>query len=174
MLVFGAEALLEELKRPSMAPRGVGVTVVRAFVRYGAGTVLLQLPPEKSRFPNGFELAGGKRDPSDHGWSGTLVREVYEETGLEVVPQDGPNDPIVVYRRIMTGHRVGQEIRTITMQATVQDGEPRHNPLEHQGLVIATPAQAAELSLTDECRDALQNLGYLAVQPGPAEMQAAA
>ncbi|KAK5635039.1 hypothetical protein RRF57_010751 [Xylaria bambusicola] len=85
----------DEFRKLQLSPSGkpydkivVGAAALRyALESAGIETptiLLLKRAPHEPYFPNVFELPSGKVDPSDPTLKSALIREVHEETGLNV------------------------------------------------------------------------------------------
>jgi 8-oxo-dGTP pyrophosphatase MutT (NUDIX family) len=149
----------------ALPPHHVKHNVFRAILANTCGqVVLLQRPSAKGYQPDHYEFPGGKMDRGETP-AETIVREVWEETGLNVQPHIGPDDEIITAERLMRD--VGRFIRTTTVRATILGGEYAYDSREHQRLLVIDPQVSAHFPLTDECRHAMEEFGLI---PAPQQM----
>jgi 8-oxo-dGTP pyrophosphatase MutT (NUDIX family) len=147
-----------------VSPLDIKHDVVRAVLPNRLGqVVLLQRLPTKGYQRNHFEFPGGKIEPGEDPMD-ALVREVWEETGLEIELCAGPDDPAITMVRLMKD--VGRYIRTTTRYGNIIGGQYMYDPAEHQQMIVATPADIVrnDLPLTDECYGTMLALSMLRPQ----------
>lgn len=114
LLAAAREALVVGLRPPAPAPKALGRCGVAAIVTDGTGRLLLV----RSRKPGrAWELPGGKVH-EDEWWTEALVREVREETGLEITIADEPP-------RVRNGKRTASAWTNVNLIARAHaKGEP--------------------------------------------------
>lgn len=120
--------------------------------------LLLKRAPHEPYFPNIFELPSGKVDLSDLTLKYALVREVKEETGLDITKISTQLSPMIYQTEKIIKNDVGVE--TFVVKSAIQlnyvvsvsDGMVELSVDEHSESRWATEEELDELDITDETR----------------------
>lgn len=143
----------------AMSERKPEIIVNRALIRNSQSELLaVRRSGVDSHAHGALEFPGGKVDPGETMTEG-LLRELHEETGLEIIP-----DTVFRYMHseILTeenskkypGHRYTVLFRSASLAKPQQQA---HISEEHSEALWVPPIELLqELTLTIECRDALE------------------
>ncbi|KAK1246441.1 hypothetical protein MKX08_000243 [Trichoderma sp. CBMAI-0020] len=109
---------LDEFRKSQLSESGQPydkIVVGAAAFRYGPDStspiiLLLKRAAHEPYFPNVFELPSGKVDPDDETLKGALVREVKEETGLDIVEIHAALNPMTYSTEKTVVDDVGKEV----------------------------------------------------------------
>ncbi|KAI0527918.1 NUDIX hydrolase domain-like protein [Xylaria bambusicola] len=116
--------------------------------------LLLKRAPHEPYFPNVFELPSGKVDPGDPSLKAALVREVHEETGLNVTEVLAELKPMVYTtekaitdntNRDVIVSRTAIQLNYVTL---VSKGEVNINTDEHSESCWVSEAESHSLDIT--------------------------
>lgn len=146
------------------------VVVGAATLRYTSGLtsskipsiLLLKRAPHEPYFPNVFELPSGKVDPNDPTLEYALVREVQEETGLDVTEVLAELKPMIyvteknVIDDTGRGSIVSKSAIQLNYVVSVSGGEVKLSADEHSESCWATEEDLGELDITSEMRAVIQ------------------
>ena len=136
----------------------------RVIVEYENQIALLRRVPE-GEFAGGWELPGGKQEPTDLTILDTAVREAKEETGLDVDVLDFSATHVDT-RLLFDGKHQGRPYQAFGVLATATCGDIVVNPTEHTEGIWIAPADALRLDLlTRASVKTLTALGALLRQP---------
>ncbi|KAL6836723.1 NUDIX hydrolase domain-like protein [Trichoderma sp. SZMC 28015] len=120
--------------------------------------LLLKRAPHEPYFPNIFELPSGKVDLSDLTLKHALVREVKEETGLDIIKISAQLSPMAYQTEKTIKSDAGVESLVIKSAiqlnyvVSVSDGMVKLSIDEHSESLWATEEELDELDITDETR----------------------
>ncbi|KAH0532209.1 hypothetical protein TsFJ059_000932 [Trichoderma semiorbis] len=120
--------------------------------------LLLRRAPHEPYFPNIFELPSGKVDLTDPTLKHALVREVKEETGLDITKISAQLSPMIYQTEKTIKSDAGAE--TFVVKSAIQlnyvvsvsDGVVKLSVDEHSESRWATEEELDELDITDETR----------------------
>ena len=118
--------------------------------------LLLKRAAHETYFPNVFELPSGKVDLEDISIKHALVREVKEETGLDITDIMAELKPMIYSTAKMVPDAMGHE--TLISKSAIQlnyivavsEGDVQVNKHEHSESVWATEREVHELNVTRE------------------------
>ncbi|KAL6807983.1 NUDIX hydrolase domain-like protein [Trichoderma sp. SZMC 28013] len=120
--------------------------------------LLLKRAPHEPYFPNVFELPSGKVDLSDPTLKHALVREVKEETGLDVTKILTQLGPMTYQTEKTVKSDAGVEISVVKSAVqlnyvvSVSDGIVKLSVIEHSESRWAAEEELGELDITDETK----------------------
>jgi 8-oxo-dGTP diphosphatase len=132
------------------AADGIGQLRVGAVIIREGAVLLLRRAPHESH-AGVFELPSGVVEPGED-VSSALVREVAEETGLQVI-EISAHVGTFDYRRADGGSG-----RQLNFTVQVDQGEPRIEPAEHDQLQWSPPHQLVDFRVAEEVRNLLERL----------------
>ncbi|PNP44149.1 hypothetical protein TGAMA5MH_04436 [Trichoderma gamsii] len=157
---------LDEFRRSRLSESGRPydkIVVGAATFRYAPNStspsiLLLQRAAHELYFPNVFELPSGKVDPDDETLKHALVREVKEETGLDIVEIHAELDPMTYSTEKTVVDDSGNEVIVsksviqLNFIVSVSTGTVTLNANEHSNSRWATREDLSELKITDAMR----------------------
>lgn len=124
------------------------ISVGALVFRENSNELLLIQRAAHDTFPSRWEIPGGKCDDSDMSVLGSLVRELYEETGLVgcdvgpcVCPEDDGSDYRVIGEPGCRGYRfswAGKSVVKYSFLVTVESEDVKLDENEHQDLMWAS------------------------------------
>ncbi|QYS93862.1 Nudix hydrolase domain-containing protein [Trichoderma simmonsii] len=120
--------------------------------------LLLKRAPLEPYFPNIFELPSGKVDSTDPTLKHALVREVKEETGLDITKISAQLSPMTYQTEKTIKSDAGVEVFVVKSAiqlnyvVSVSDGMVKLSVDEHSESRWATEEELDELDITDETR----------------------
>lgn len=120
--------------------------------------LLLKRAPHEPYFPNIFELPSGKVDLDDPTLKHALVREVKEETGLDITKISAQLSPMMYSTKKTIKSDTGVEAFVVKSAiqlnyvVAVSDGMVKLSVDEHSESRWATEEELDELDITDETR----------------------
>jgi 8-oxo-dGTP pyrophosphatase MutT (NUDIX family) len=136
----------------------------RVIVEYEHMIALLRRVPS-GEFPAGWELPGGKQEPTDATILDTAVRETKEETGLDVEVLDFSATHVDT-RLLFDGKNAGRPYQAFGVLALAPCREIVIDPHEHTESMWLPAADALGLdTLTRASRKTIVALGPLLTQP---------
>ncbi|KAI2622464.1 NUDIX hydrolase domain-like protein [Hypoxylon sp. NC1633] len=124
--------------------------------------LLLKRAPHEPYFPNVFELPSGKVDPDDPTLKHALVREVQEETGLDITGILAELNPMIYTTEKTILNDAGQEevVSKTAIQLNyvvlVSPGEVKVNPEEHSESCWASEAELDQLNITAAMKEIIK------------------
>jgi 8-oxo-dGTP pyrophosphatase MutT (NUDIX family) len=124
--------------------------------------LLLKRAANEVYFPNVFELPSGKVDPEDPTIQHALVREVQEETGLDVTEIVAELKPMIYTTDKMVVDNSGQDVLVsksaiqLNYVTSISDGEVKLSANEHSESIWATERELDELNITSAMRVVVQ------------------
>lgn len=120
--------------------------------------LLLKRVSHELYFPNVFELPSGKVDPDDETLKYALVREVKEETGLDIVGILAELNPMTYSTEKTVMDDAGKEVLVsnsaiqLNFIVSVSAGTVKLNADEHSESCWATTEDLRDLDITDGMR----------------------
>ncbi|KAK4079530.1 hypothetical protein Trihar35433_635 [Trichoderma harzianum] len=140
----------------------VGAVIFRQIPNLTSSKVpcilLLKRAPHELYFPNIFELPSGKVDLDDPTLKHALVREVKEETGLDITKISAQLGPMIYQTEKIIKSDAGVEAFVVKSAiqlnyvVSVSDGMVKLSIDEHSESRWATEEELDELDITDETR----------------------
>ncbi|KAM0451950.1 hypothetical protein ACHAPV_009765 [Trichoderma viride] len=124
--------------------------------------LLLKRAAHEPYFPNVFELPSGKVGPDDETLKHALVREVKEETGLDIVDIHAELKPMTYSTEKTIVDEAGNEVVVsksaiqLNFVVSVSTGAVTLNANEHSDSRWATQEDLSELDVTDAMRLVVQ------------------
>ncbi|KAM0519393.1 hypothetical protein ACHAPE_003565 [Trichoderma viride] len=157
---------LDEFRKSQLSESGRPydkIVVGAAAFRYAPDStspsiLLLRRAAHEPYFPNVFELPTGKVDPDDETLKHALVREVREETGLDIVEIHAELKPITYSTGKTIADDSGKEVIVsksaiqLNFVVSVSAGAVTLNADEHSDSRWATRDDISELDITDAMR----------------------
>lgn len=143
------------------------VAIGAAIFRYNKDSseqniLLLKRAAHELYFPNVFEIPGGKVDSKDINIKYAVIREVKEETGLDITEfiselkaMTYTTEKTVVDDNVISNIAVKNAIQ-LNYVVRVSAGHVRINPNEHSESIWATEGQLDELNITTAMRNVIQ------------------
>ncbi|EHK44808.1 hypothetical protein TRIATDRAFT_274356 [Trichoderma atroviride IMI 206040] len=161
---------LDEFRKSQLSESGQPydkIVVGAAAFRYGpnltsSSILLLKRAAHEPYFPNVFELPSGKVDPDDKSLKDALVREVKEETGLDIVEIHAELEPMTYSKEKAVMDDAGKEVIVsksaiqLNLVVSVSAGTVTLNAEEHSDCRWATKEELIELDITDAMRVVIQ------------------
>jgi 8-oxo-dGTP pyrophosphatase MutT (NUDIX family) len=146
------------------------VVVGAAAFQYSSGSsfpnlpriLLLERAPHEVYFPNIFELPSGKVDPEDPTIKHALIREVKEETGLDVIEILAELKPMIYTTERMVVDKAGRDVLIsksaiqLNYVVSISEGDVKLSAEEHSESTWATEAELDGLSITTDMRAVVQ------------------
>jgi len=152
------------------------VVIGAAALRYASGPstpqppriLLLKRAAKEVYFPNVFELPSGKVDPEDPTIKHALIREVQEETGLDIKEIVTELKPMIYTTDKTVLDDTGRDV-FISKSAiqlnyiiSISDGDVKLNVDEHSESTWATEGELEGLNITSAMRLVIQEAFQLA------------
>lgn len=113
---------------------------IHVFIRKGNEFLIIKRTDSKSYMPSKWDIPGGSMEVGER-IEDTAVREVFEETGLHVVPQE------ILYTYVNPVELPVRQTLQIIMRADYAGGEVKTNPKEHDAWKWVTIEEARKLPL---------------------------
>ena len=113
---------------------------IHVFIRKGNEFLIIKRTDSKSYMPSKWDIPGGSMEVGEK-IEDTAVREVFEETGLHVVPQE------ILYTYVNPVELPVRQTLQIIMGADYAGGEVKTNPKEHDAWKWVTIEEARKLPL---------------------------
>jgi 8-oxo-dGTP pyrophosphatase MutT (NUDIX family) len=146
------------------------VVVGAAALRYAPGAAFPKLPSilllkraaHEVYFPNVFELPSGKVDPEDPTIKHALVREVQEETGLNVIDIVAELKPMIYTTDKMVVDNTGRDVLVsksaiqLNYVILISDGDVKLSADEHSESTWAIEEELNGLNITSAMRVVVQ------------------
>jgi dATP pyrophosphohydrolase len=155
----------EILEINMISPERPTIVSTRVIVEYGPDIAVLQRT-DKGEFQGVWELPGGKVDLPHETIAEGAVREVGEETGIEIDLL--PFGSEIIDDRIIPvwdGKHGGKRYISHAFLGSAASREVVLNPKEHKDWLWLPPPQALKLPLSQTSRNALMALGSLCSSP---------
>ena len=135
----------------------VGAAAIR-HIGKGPSVLLLKRAAHEVYFPNVFELPSGKIDREDQSIKHALVREVKEETGLDITEIKMELKPMIYATEKTVVNEVGQ--KTLVSKVAVQlnylvslsGGDVKLSEQEHSESIWATEEELSRLEVTSQMK----------------------
>ncbi|UKZ61699.1 uncharacterized protein TrAtP1_002956 [Trichoderma atroviride] len=157
---------LDEFRKSQLSESGQPydkIVVGAAAFRYdpnltSPSILLLKRAAHEPYFPNVFELPSGKVDPDDKSLKDALVREVKEETGLDIVEIHAELEPMIYSTEKAVMDNAGKEVIVsksaiqLNLVVSVSAGTVTLNAEEHSDSRWAIKEELIELDITDAMR----------------------
>jgi 8-oxo-dGTP pyrophosphatase MutT (NUDIX family) len=146
------------------------VVVGAAASRYASGSsfpnlpriLLLKRAAHEVHFPNIFELPSGKVDPDDPTIKHALIREIQEETGLDVIEIVAELKPMIYTTEKMVVDKAGRAALLsksaiqLNYVISISEGDVKLSAEEHSESTWATEEELDGLNITTETRAVVQ------------------
>jgi 8-oxo-dGTP pyrophosphatase MutT (NUDIX family) len=146
------------------------IVVGAAALRYASGLgfpkipriLLLKRVAHEIYFPNVFELPSGKVDPEDPTIKHALIREVQEETGLNVIEFVAELKPMIYTTDKMVVDNTGRDVLVsksaiqLNYVISISDGDVKLSADEHSESIWATKEELDGLNITSAMRVVVQ------------------
>lgn len=153
------------------------VVIGAAIFRYNEGSsepnlLLLKRAAHELYFPNIFEIPGGKVDSEDISIKHAVVREVKEETGLDLTEFISELKPMsyTTEKSIIDDDGISNIVVKTAIQLNyvvrVSAGDVRINTNEHSESIWATEGQLDELNITTAMKAVIQEAFGCSSLPG--------
>lgn len=114
-------------------------------------------------FPNIFELPSGKVDPDDPTIKHALIREIQEETGLDVIEIVAELKPMIYTTEKMVVDKAGRDALLsksaiqLNYVISISEGDVKLSAEEHSESTWATEEELDGLNITTETRAVVQD-----------------